>query len=88
MVLDREMESKMSRSIKERMAEMEKEQIITALELHEGKVMVVAEALQMPRRTLYNKIKRYDIDPEQYRSRKDADSSQAADDERGRDSED
>lgn len=41
--------------------------IENALDAHDGRVAVVADYLKLPRKTLYDKIKRHNIDPAAYR---------------------
>jgi DNA-binding NtrC family response regulator len=43
--------------------EMEKQMIVTSLEKEGGKIRAVAEKLGITRQTLYNKLKKYGIDP-------------------------
>ena len=50
------------------LAQVEKTLLIAALERHAGKASVVAKELKLPRKTLYDKLARYDIKPEDYRS--------------------
>ena len=46
---------------------VEKLLIEAALSDHQGRVVAVAEALDLPRKTLYDKLKRHQIDPAQFR---------------------
>lgn len=46
---------------------VEKLLIEAALRDHQGRVVVVAEALDLPRKTLYDKMKRHQIDPSIFR---------------------
>lgn len=46
----------------------EKHLIIQALSAHAGNVTLAAEQLQLPRKTLYDKVARYRIDPARYRA--------------------
>lgn len=47
---------------------VEKLLIEAALRDHMGRVVAVAEALELPRKTLYDKLKRHEIDPARFRS--------------------
>ncbi|MSU90938.1 response regulator [Rhodobacteraceae bacterium 2CG4] len=51
-----------------KMEAVEKHLIEAALRTHRGRVQAVAEALQLPRKTLYDKFKRHGIDPAAYRT--------------------
>ena len=56
-------------SLARQMDVVEKYLIEAALSAHEGRVTVVAETLGLPRKTLYDKLKRHDIDPAVHRRR-------------------
>jgi DNA-binding NtrC family response regulator len=56
-------------SLARQMDVVEKYLIEAALRAHEGRVTTVADALGLPRKTLYDKLKRHDIDPAQHRRR-------------------
>jgi DNA-binding NtrC family response regulator len=49
------------------LAEMEKSYIETVLRAEKGQVQSTAERLDVPRSTLYQKLKVFDIDPARYR---------------------
>ena len=51
-----------------RLAEVERQFIIDALRRHDGQAAKAAQALGLPRKTLYDKLKRYDLAPEDYRA--------------------
>jgi len=46
----------------------ERHLIIQALRQHVGSVTLAAEQLKLPRKTLYDKVARYGIDPARYRT--------------------
>ena len=49
-------------------AESERALLLEALTAHKGSVPDVARALGVSRGTVYNKMKKFQIDPERYRS--------------------
>ena len=51
----------------ERMARVERSLLVAALERHGGRASQAARALRLPRKTLYDKLARYGIRPEDYR---------------------
>lgn len=53
----------------EQMEAVEKHLIETALRACNGQVSAVAERLQLPRKTLYDKLRRHEIDPAAFRGR-------------------
>lgn len=53
---------------------VEKLLIEASLQDHAGRVVAVAEALDLPRKTLYDKLKRHGLDPADYRSESQPDS--------------
>lgn len=54
-------------SLAERMAQVERSLIIEALQAHNGHATETAKALQLPRKTFYDKLTRHGIKPEAYR---------------------
>lgn len=54
-------------SLSERMAQVERSVIIEVLRAHAGHATETAKALQLPRKTLYDKLGRHSIRPEDYR---------------------
>ncbi|OHC64042.1 MAG: sigma-54-dependent Fis family transcriptional regulator [Rhodocyclales bacterium RIFCSPLOWO2_02_FULL_63_24] len=56
-----------SPSLAERVDAVEKQYIETALEASRGQVQGAADLLQLPKRTLHDKLHRYAIDPERFR---------------------
>ena len=54
-------------SLAERMARVERSLIIEALQAHRGHATETAKALQLPRKTFYDKLSRHNIRPEDYR---------------------
>ena len=55
-------------SLAERMAEVERAMIIEALTAHNGHATATAKALQLPRKTFYDKLARHGIRAEDYRA--------------------
>lgn len=55
-------------SLSQQVESFEKHLIIQALLQHGGSVALASEQLQLPRKTLYDKVARYDIDPTSYRA--------------------
>ncbi len=53
--------------LSERMAQVERSLLISALGRQNGKASAAAEALKLPRKTFYDKLARYGIRPEDYR---------------------
>lgn len=51
----------------EQMARVERSLLVAALARHKGRAIDVAEALKLPRKTLYDKLKKYGIRPEDFR---------------------
>ncbi|QPM89337.1 sigma-54-dependent transcriptional regulator [Pseudooceanicola algae] len=51
----------------DQMARIEKSLLATALRRHEGRAGEVAEALKLPRKTLYDKMTRYGLKPQDFR---------------------
>ena len=51
----------------EKMAQIEASLLIDALRRHRGNATVTAEQLKLPRKTLYDKLTKYGIRPEDYR---------------------
>ncbi|MEM7470863.1 MAG: sigma-54 dependent transcriptional regulator [Pseudomonadota bacterium] len=56
-------------SLSERMGQVERALIIEALQAHDGHATETAKALQLPRKTFYDKLTRHAIKPEDYRRR-------------------
>ncbi len=54
-------------NLSERMARVERSLIIEALKAHQGHATETAKALQLPRKTFYDKLSRHNIRPEDYR---------------------
>jgi two-component system C4-dicarboxylate transport response regulator DctD len=54
-------------SLSQQMAQVERALLIAALARQNGKASAAAEALQVPRKTFYDKLARYGIRPEDYR---------------------
>ncbi len=54
-------------SLAERMAQVERSVIIEVLRAHNGHATETAKALQLPRKTFYDKLGRHNIRPEDYR---------------------
>ncbi|WP_299301839.1 sigma-54 dependent transcriptional regulator [uncultured Litoreibacter sp.] len=54
-------------SLAERMAKVERSLIIEVLQAHGGHATETAKALQLPRKTFYDKLSRHNIRPEDYR---------------------
>ncbi len=52
----------------EKMAQIEASLLIDALRRHKGNATVTAEKLKLPRKTLYDKLTKYGIRPEDYRA--------------------
>ena len=67
--LDRSLEKFFDRPLKESVAVFEAEVIASALEKHKGRIDDVCECLGMPKTTLYEKMKRYDISPKEYKNK-------------------
>jgi len=57
-----------SGSLVGRMAEVERSFIVEALQACDGQAARAAEVLGLPRKTLYDKLKRHSLTPEDYRS--------------------
>ena len=55
------------RSLAEQMAEVEKTLLADALRRHGGRAAAAAEALQVPRKTFYDKLARHGLRPEDFR---------------------
>lgn len=55
------------RGLNELVAEFERGLIVEALRRHQGNVAAAADALVIPKKTLYDKLKRYDLSSEEYR---------------------
>ena len=51
----------------EQMAQIEKSLLAAALRRHEGRAAVVADALKLPRKTLYDKLAKYALKPDDFR---------------------
>ncbi|MBU2982582.1 response regulator [Lentibacter algarum] len=51
----------------EQMADVEKALLVSAMQRHHGKASAAATALNLPRKTLYDKLARYEIRPEDFR---------------------
>ncbi|KAA2316113.1 sigma-54-dependent Fis family transcriptional regulator [Pseudooceanicola sediminis] len=51
----------------EQMARIEKSLLAAALRRHEGRAAVVADALKLPRKTLYDKLAKYALKPDDFR---------------------
>lgn len=51
----------------ERMREVERSILVDALRRHEGRAAAAAEALELPRKTFYDKLARHDLRPDDYR---------------------
>ncbi|RCK79541.1 MAG: Response regulator of zinc sigma-54-dependent two-component system [Candidatus Ozemobacter sibiricus] len=56
-----------SLSLSDRLEESERQVLIAALEKHRGNVVAVARELGIPRRTLYDRLKRLDLEPARFR---------------------
>lgn len=54
-------------SFNEQVAELKRRLVCDALFRSKGDVKKAAELLGLPRKSLYNLMKRYDIDPDEYR---------------------
>jgi len=54
-------------SLTDLVSNCEREILKEALRLHDGDVDAVCEALQVPRRTLYHRLERLELKPEDYR---------------------
>ncbi|MEO1293152.1 MAG: response regulator [Pseudomonadota bacterium] len=59
-----------AQGLAEQMEAVEKHLIETALRACKGQVSAVAERLQLPRKTLYDKLRRHEIDPATFRERR------------------
>ncbi len=57
-----------ARSLPERVDRVERRMIEDALRSSRGNVAQAAEALSVPKKTLYDKLRRHDLDPDRYRS--------------------
>jgi two-component system C4-dicarboxylate transport response regulator DctD len=55
------------RGLNELVADFERGMIVDALRRHHGNVTAAADALVIPKKTLYDKLKRYDLNSEDYR---------------------
>lgn len=62
-----ELEEAEALSLSERMAQVERALIIEALQAHRGHATETAKALQLPRKTFYDKLTRHNIRAEDYR---------------------
>ncbi|MGR3715097.1 MAG: sigma-54-dependent transcriptional regulator [Shimia sp.] len=51
----------------EQMAQVERTLLIEALRKHEGRAVAVSDALKLSRRTLYDKLEKYGLRPEEFR---------------------
>lgn len=56
-----------SQSLPEQVAQFEKSRIIDSLKAANGQVTEAAQALQIPRKTFYDKLAKYQIDPDTFR---------------------
>ncbi|MEM7295597.1 MAG: helix-turn-helix domain-containing protein, partial [Pseudomonadota bacterium] len=54
-------------SLADRMEAFEKAVLADTLKRHEGRASAVAKELQMPRKTLYDRLARHDLRPANYR---------------------
>lgn len=52
----------------DQMARVEKSLLTTALKRHDGQASAAAKSLKLPRKTFYDKLARYDLKPEDFRS--------------------
>ncbi len=59
--------SEASGSLSDRLEESERQVLVAALEKHRGNVVAVARDLGIPRRTLYDRLKRLDLEPARFR---------------------
>lgn len=62
-----ELEETEALSLAERMAQVERALIVEALQAHQGHATDTAKALQLPRKTFYDKLTRHNIRAEDYR---------------------
>ena len=51
----------------EQMAQVERALLAEALRRHGGRAAVAAEALKLPRKTMYDKLAKYGLKPEEFR---------------------
>ena len=65
---DTQVHASLQLGLSEQLAQVERALLVSALGQHKGQASATAKALKLPRKTFYDKLARYDLKPENYRT--------------------